>query len=160
MIHTMRISKMSVLVALALVACGGKGNQLGQGGGGAGSDDSGGTTSSGGSAGTSHEGGSAGTGDDSGSAGTSHEGGSPGVDTDLVDCRPTQVCGGATYPKCAIDEVLVTRWQGVACTVVCVKLTKCECNAATECPDPDLYWCQAGRCQPKSCPGCTPTDPP
>jgi len=96
-----------------------------------------GSTSVGGqSAGSGTSAGSAGA--SAGSAGTSA--GSAGASAGLLQCDPNQVLCKRTAPQCVFGEVP----QVVdSCYGECVKVDRCACSTAAECPQPEQYTCWA-----------------
>jgi len=107
-----------------------------------------GTTSNGGSsagtsaAGTSSSGGSGGGGANGGSsAGGNNEGGSSVGGSGLVDCDTRKVLCRIVTPDCPAGEVPSVKGT---CYGECVKIDRCSCASADQCPEPEQYTCLKG----------------
>ena len=79
----------------------------------------------------------------SGGAGTSGSasGGATGVSgagPELFECDPKKVLCKIVAPQCAQFEVPSVAGN---CYGPCVKIDRCACAAANQCPDPDQYTC-------------------
>jgi hypothetical protein len=129
-------------------------------GGNAGGASSAGTTSSGGSnAGTSSTGGSAQAGSASGgtsgnatggaggsatggtASGGSAAGGSATGGAGPVDCDPHKILCRIVTPECPQGEVPSVNGS---CYGECVKIDRCSCTTADECPQPEQFTCLKG----------------
>lgn len=159
------VSAATLSTWLALVGCGGSGNEPGSSGsaGEAAGTDAGGASSAGkGSGGSATAGSSASAGDSSGGstqAGSSNpggtgqgaagspepggDGGSPSSgDGKLVSCDPRgALCEllPGECPPMQVREVVGTCWGD------CVKIERCACGAADDCPNDNEYTCWMGR---------------
>jgi len=105
------------------------------------SDDGGSAGSAGALSAGSNVGGSA-AGESSAIAGSTSSGGqsagSAGADSSLLDCDPGKVLCKRTAPECVFGE----EPQVVAgCYGECVKVERCACSTAAQCPQPDQYTC-------------------
>jgi len=106
-----------------------------------------GTTSSGGSsAGTSAAGNSSGGSGDGGanagsSAGGNNDGGSSAGGSGLVDCDTRKVLCRIVTPDCPAGEVPSVKGT---CYGECVKIDRCSCTTADQCPQPEQYTCLKG----------------
>ena len=64
--------------------------------------------------------------------------GSAGASSSLLDCDPGKVLCKRTAPECVFGE----EPQVVAgCYGECVKVERCACSTAAQCPQPDQYTC-------------------
>jgi hypothetical protein len=64
--------------------------------------------------------------------------GSAGGNSALLECDPSKVLCKRTAPQCVFGEVP----EVVAgCYGECVKVDRCACSTAAECPQPDQYTC-------------------
>jgi hypothetical protein len=135
-----------LLVAVLLAACGqsagnggGPDTPDGGEGGGSGSTSRGGSGGSSGSAkGGGGSGAAAGTAGD-GAAGDGAAGdGAAGNSTQLVDCDPGNVVCKSMAPTC--DGMEVPSVAGT-CWGPCVRIERCACASADECPEPEQYTC-------------------
>jgi hypothetical protein len=111
----------------------------------AGGTSSGGQSSSGGSSAGGHVGGSA-AGTSAGSAdggeaaaGGANSAGAAGSSA-LVDCDPKKILCKRLAPECAANEVPSVAGS---CYGDCVKIDRCGCTDAAQCPDPNQYTCWA-----------------
>jgi len=139
-----------------LAAVLGLGFGCGESEGGSGSAGNGGSTAAGGSSGAGTAAGKAGStatagaangGSSSGNAptagqpdaqaGAGNEAGSTG---DLVDCDPKKILCKRLAPTCEAGQVPSVAGS---CYGDCVKIERCACNAAEQCPAPDQYTCWA-----------------
>jgi len=80
------------------------------------------------------------SGEDAGAAGSAGtlSAGSAGTSTDLLECDPSKVLCKRTAPQCVFGEVP----QVVdGCYGECVKVDRCACSTAAQCPQPDQYTC-------------------
>ena len=90
--------------------------------------------------------GSAGTANATGGASGSAAGGASGGSTGsaggdsggLVDCDPNKILCKSVAPQCAANEVPSVAGS---CYGACVKIDRCACATAAQCPDPDQYAC-------------------
>ncbi len=69
-------------------------------------------------------------------AGAGNEAGSAA----LVDCDPKKILCKRLAPQCTAGEVPSVEGS---CYGDCVKIDRCRCAAAAECPEPDQYTCWA-----------------
>ncbi len=70
-------------------------------------------------------------------AGAGNEAGSGSA---LVDCDPKNILCERVAPDCSAGEVPSVAGS---CYGDCVKVERCACNAAEQCPQPDQYTCWA-----------------
>lgn len=114
----------------------------------AGANNAGGSQGGSSSAGTSHGGSAAGGVNAGGTgnggqpdtqAGASNEGGSP---SGLVDCDPFKITCKRAAPTCGAGEVPSVDDVG-NCYGDCVKIDRCACSTAAQCPDQNQYTCWA-----------------
>ncbi|HVY24912.1 MAG TPA: hypothetical protein VHB79_00120 [Polyangiaceae bacterium] len=111
------------------------------GGGVAGTTGSGGSSAGAGTAGTTSSGGSGDGGvSGGGSAGDSNEGGGVGG-SGLVDCDTRKVLCRIVTPDCPAGEVPSVKGT---CYGECVKIDRCSCTSADQCPEPEQYTCLKG----------------
>ena len=74
------------------------------------------------------------------SAGSGTSAGSAGASAGLLQCDPNQVLCKRTAPQCVFGEVP----QVVdSCYGECVRVDRCACSTAAECPQPEQYTCWA-----------------
>ena len=99
-----------------------------------------GATSVGGQSAGSAGAGSAGTGAGAGAGAAGTSVGSAGASAGLLECDPSQVLCKRTAPQCVFGEVP----QVVdSCYGACVKVDRCACSTAAQCPQPEQYTCWA-----------------
>ena len=78
----------------------------------------------------------------SASAGNQNGGGSAGTGSGLLECNPSKVLCKRVAPQCVFGEVP----QVVdGCYGECVKVDRCACSTAAQCPQPDQYTCWSQR---------------
>ena len=73
------------------------------------------------------------------SGGSGNEGGASG---DLVDCDPMKITCKRAAPECPAGQVPSVDDVG-NCYGDCVKIDRCACSAANQCPDANQYTCWA-----------------
>ena len=73
------------------------------------------------------------------SGGSGNEGGASG---DLVDCDPMKITCKRASPECPAGQVPSVDDAG-NCYGDCVKIDRCACSAANQCPDANQYTCWA-----------------
>lgn len=122
------------------------------GGSATGGNASGGSASGGGTSGGSANGGGSSGSANGGSSGGVTTGGQPdaqagagneaGAGAGLVDCDPLKITCKRAAPPCDPGEVPSVDDVG-NCYGECVKIDRCACSAAQQCPDPDQYTCWA-----------------
>jgi hypothetical protein len=110
--------------------------------------DSGGTLASGGRGGSAGRGGNGSSGSDAssgapGAAGSHASGGegptgSAGASGEFVDCDPRKILCRIAPPQCGVMEVPSV--DGT-CYGECVKIDRCACASAAECPEQEQYTC-------------------
>jgi hypothetical protein len=64
--------------------------------------------------------------------------GASGAGTDLVDCDPLKVLCKIAQPDCGAGKVPSVDGS---CYGDCVKVERCACSSAAQCPEPDQYTC-------------------
>ena len=98
--------------------------------------DSGGSSASGGSGGAAESGAAAGG--SASSSGASSAGSGEGGAVAFVDCDVRKVTCKRSTPECGTFQVPSVEGS---CYGDCVKIDRCACSSADECPDPNQYTC-------------------
>jgi hypothetical protein len=99
----------------------------------------GGSSAGGSTTGGAPAGGSATGGQPDAQAGSGNDGGAGG---DLVDCDPRKITCKRAAPTCGANEVPSVDDAG-NCYGDCVKIDRCACSTAAQCPDQNQYTCWA-----------------
>lgn len=121
------------LLALAS-ACGKSSDEPGAAG--SGGVETAGSSVGGGAAGEASAGAGAGAG--SGSGGASAGSGAGSVSSQLLDCDPRNVVCKRAAPSCEFGSVPEVVGN---CYGDCVRVDRCACSTAQQCPDPNQYTC-------------------
>jgi hypothetical protein len=100
---------------------------------------SGGSASAGSSSAGQSAGGTATGGQPDAQAGSGNEGGAA---AGLVDCDPLKISCKRAAPACGVGEVPSLNDTG-NCYGECVKIERCACSSAAQCPEQNQYTCWA-----------------
>jgi len=90
-----------------------------------------------GSAGSAVSGG-AGAGSSAGGASAGASGGTAGGGSELLDCDPKKILCKSVAPECVFGQVPMVEGS---CYGPCVKVERCACSTAAQCPEPEQYTC-------------------